>query len=106
MIRRPPRSTLFPYTTLFRSFLPFNFPRARMFLGDVGSYFFGAWLAVLAVVGLRQGLTIEAAFAPLAVYVADTGSTLARRLPRHQARYRPHRDHTHHAPTARGVSPT
>src|SRR2546426_8841631 len=22
MIRRPPRSTLFPYTTLFRSFLP------------------------------------------------------------------------------------
>src|SRR3712207_7051700 len=33
MIRRPPRSTLFPYTTLFRSFLPdmgmflFKFPR-------------------------------------------------------------------------------
>src|SRR5256885_11094869 len=23
MIRRPPRSTLFPYTTLFRSFVPF-----------------------------------------------------------------------------------
>src|SRR2546430_12084912 len=23
MIRRPPRSTLFPYTTLFRSYLPF-----------------------------------------------------------------------------------
>src|SRR2546430_17743284 len=32
MIRRPPRSTLFPYTTLFRSFLhhsitPFSLPR-------------------------------------------------------------------------------
>src|SRR2546426_1199394 len=26
MIRRPPRSTLFPYTTLFRSFLPLNAP--------------------------------------------------------------------------------
>src|SRR2546423_4657318 len=24
MIRRPPRSTLFPYTTLFRSFLAYN----------------------------------------------------------------------------------
>src|SRR5690554_7249645 len=24
MIRRPPRSTLFPYTTLFRSFVPFG----------------------------------------------------------------------------------
>src|SRR3712207_8453355 len=29
MIRRPPRSTLFPYTTLFRSFLPAFF---RLFL--------------------------------------------------------------------------
>src|SRR5256885_8447588 len=26
MIRRPPRSTLFPYTTLFRSFFPFFLP--------------------------------------------------------------------------------
>src|SRR2546430_4679850 len=26
MIRRPPRSTLFPYTTLFRSFIPVNEP--------------------------------------------------------------------------------
>src|SRR3989442_6888883 len=25
MIRRPPRSTLFPYTTLFRSIIPFRF---------------------------------------------------------------------------------
>src|SRR2546422_5974104 len=29
MIRRPPRSTLFPYTTLFRSPLPANSPEAR-----------------------------------------------------------------------------
>src|SRR5438309_4503655 len=27
MIRRPPRSTLFPYTTLFRSTLPFDLAR-------------------------------------------------------------------------------
>src|SRR5258707_10062344 len=27
MIRRPPRSTLFPYTTLFRSFEPFDVHR-------------------------------------------------------------------------------
>src|SRR5258707_15604738 len=27
MIRRPPRSTLFPYTTLFRSFPTLEFPR-------------------------------------------------------------------------------
>src|SRR5256885_12494585 len=33
MIRRPPRSTLFPYTTLFRSFLAWRwFPGRRVFL--------------------------------------------------------------------------
>src|SRR2546422_8425921 len=36
MIRRPPRSTLFPYTTLFRSFLP-------------GSALLYVWTFVLAV---------------------------------------------------------
>src|SRR3712207_8186582 len=29
MIRRPPRSTLFPYTTLFRSLVPLLFPDGR-----------------------------------------------------------------------------
>src|SRR5688572_32408754 len=36
MIRRPPRSTLFPYTTLFRS--------AIVWLGDTAAFYFGsAW---------------------------------------------------------------
>src|SRR3712207_7668433 len=29
MIRRPPRSTLFPYTTLFRSWVPLRGPHGR-----------------------------------------------------------------------------
>src|SRR5438309_6852469 len=29
MIRRPPRSTLFPYTTLFRSYTPLTDPKIR-----------------------------------------------------------------------------
>src|SRR3712207_8335628 len=33
MIRRPPRSTLFPYTTLFRSRLPLLAERARVSIG-------------------------------------------------------------------------
>src|SRR3712207_8968429 len=32
MIRRPPRSTLFPYTTLFRSFFDVTNPQAPRFL--------------------------------------------------------------------------
>src|SRR3712207_8435042 len=47
MIRRPPRSTLFPYTTLFRSsrhygkdfVRKFNESINRSHLGDVGWYF-------------------------------------------------------------------
>src|SRR2546421_2579803 len=35
MIRRPPRSTLFPYTTLFRSPTAELFPKARRAVPDV-----------------------------------------------------------------------
>jgi len=77
------------------AFAPFNFPRARMFLGDVGSYFFGGWLGVLAVLALRRGLTVEAAIAPLSLYLADTGWTLARRVAQHETWYLPHRDHVY-----------
>src|SRR5256885_10269412 len=35
MIRRPPRSTLFPYTTLFRS--PFALPRGMSIVDERGS---------------------------------------------------------------------
>jgi UDP-GlcNAc:undecaprenyl-phosphate GlcNAc-1-phosphate transferase len=76
-------------------FLPYNFPRARTFLGDVGSYFFGAWLAVLAVLGLRSGIAFEAMFAPLALYLADTGATLVRRVRRRHTWHQPHRDHAY-----------
>ena len=55
-----------------------------MFLGDVGSYFAGAWLAVLVVMGLRGSIPVEAMLAPVALYMADTGVTLAHRV--HQAR--------------------
>src|SRR2546430_11616773 len=46
MIRRPPRSTLFPYTTLFRS-PRMNHPRGSLFL-----------LAVVCVVGAAQAQVV------------------------------------------------
>lgn len=85
-------------------FLPFNFPRARMFLGDVGSYFFGAWLAAGAVWGIRAGVAPEAVLAPLALYAADTGATLVRRVRRHEPWLRPHRDHAYQRLVAAGAS--
>src|SRR5258708_11487504 len=41
MIRRPPRSTLFPYTTLFRSkvaFIEFGAPQKVVCIGVIGSF--------------------------------------------------------------------
>src|SRR5207248_843948 len=76
-------------------FAPFNFPRARMFLGDVGSYSFGASLAILLVVGLRAGLPFEAVFAPVALCVADTGVTLVRRVRGGRRWDAPHREHVY-----------
>lgn len=76
-------------------FAPFNVPQARMFLGDVGSYFVGAWLAAVAVLAVRSGVPAEAVVAPLVIYLGDTGLTLARRLARGEAWYLPHRGHTY-----------
>src|SRR2546427_4022402 len=45
MIRRPPRSTLFPYTTLFRSYKNTNDALGGLFSGDVQAVFATAALA-------------------------------------------------------------
>lgn len=76
-------------------FAPFNFPHARIFLGDVGSYALGAAIAVLALQGLVSGIPLEAVLAPLLLYLADTGSTLLRRLRRGEPWYYPHRTHVY-----------
>ena len=76
-------------------FAPFNFPAARVFLGDIGSYFAGAWLALLVVIGLRGSVPAEAMIAPVALYLADTGVTLTRRVFRHEAWQQAHRQHTY-----------
>src|SRR5256885_7741124 len=55
MIRRPPRSTLFPYTTLFRS-LPRKpvLPSRNLAKSASFSFASAAVLGVLALVGLRK----------------------------------------------------
>lgn len=85
-------------------FAPYNFPRARMFLGDAGSYFIGAWLAAVTVLGLKAGVPPEAMLAPLTLYLADTGTTLLRRVWRGHLWYAPHRDHAYQRLVVRGWS--
>ncbi len=64
-------------------FLPFNFPRARIFLGDVGSQFCGFVLAVLGVAASRFG-AVEMSFLLVPMLLSgvlfDVAFTLLRRL--------------------------
>lgn len=85
-------------------FLPFNAPRAFVFLGDVGSYLFGGLLGALAVVGLRGGLAPEAILAPLGVYLADTATTIVRRVKAGETWYKAHRSHAYQRLTQLGWS--
>ncbi len=85
-------------------FAPFNAPRARVFLGDVGSYFFGGLLAGLVVVGLRAGIAPEAVVAPLGLYLADTAKTIVRRVRAGETWHQAHRSHAYQRLTQAGWS--
>lgn len=77
------------------AFMPFNFPKARIFLGDAGSYFFGGYLGITLVLGLRAEIPFEAMVGPLAIYLADTAFTLMRRVRKGEVWHQPHRDHVY-----------
>ncbi|MBA2323142.1 MAG: UDP-phosphate glycosyltransferase [Pseudonocardiales bacterium] len=77
------------------AFLPWNAVNAKVFLGDVGSYTLGAVLAVLVVYSVLRGVPVEAALAPLSLYLADTGWTLGRRILRKTTWLQPHREHAY-----------
>lgn len=76
-------------------FLPHNFPKARVFLGDVGSYFIGGWIAFAAWFAIKEGVHPEAVLAPLTLYLADTSFTLVSRMLRHEAWLKSHREHVY-----------
>ena len=77
------------------AFLPWNAVRARVFLGDVGSYSIGAALAVLAVRLVSLGVPIEAVAGPVALCLADVAWTLQRRIRRGEPWLEPHRTHVY-----------
>ena len=77
------------------AFLPWNIARARVFLGDVGSYSLGAALALLSATAVVRGLPPEAALGPLALYLADTAWTLQRRIRLGERCFEAHRTHVY-----------
>ena len=88
-------------------FLPFNFPRARIFMGDVGSQFCGFVLAVLAVVASRFD-NVELSFLIVPMLLSgvlfDVAFTLLRRLAAGERLALPHRGHLYQIAQRSGVS--
>ncbi|MFH2054641.1 MAG: MraY family glycosyltransferase, partial [bacterium] len=92
-------------------FLPFNFPRASVFLGDSGSQSLGFIFAVTAIYCPIKSYTVVAMFVPLlalGVPLLELGTSFARRLLSGQSVVKADRGHlydlllryTHQAPRA------
>jgi UDP-N-acetylmuramyl pentapeptide phosphotransferase/UDP-N-acetylglucosamine-1-phosphate transferase len=85
-------------------FLPWNFPHAKIFMGDVGSGALGAMLALMAVRVAALGGLIIAAALPLLPFIFDTAVTLVRRIARGERFYTAHRSHFYQRLTILGWS--
>lgn len=78
-------------------FIPHNFPRARIFMGDAGSTILGFLLAMLAVMGARHvklpHVPFVALVMPLGLFIYDTVFTLFKRVLRRENFLKAHREH-------------
>lgn len=74
-------------------FLFFNFPPARIFMGDVGSHFLGLMLGVIAIWGEQDGVPFWIVVLCLGAFLYDGIYTLLRRLFRGENITQAHRFH-------------
>lgn len=80
-------------------FLRFNFPPARIYMGDGGAYFLGFLIAALTITSSRKGTVAAALIAPifaLALPIADVMLAILRRGLKGLPIFRPDRKHIHH----------
>ncbi|MBN1885187.1 MAG: hypothetical protein JW876_06655 [Candidatus Krumholzibacteriota bacterium] len=85
-------------------FLRYNFPPARIFMGDTGSTFIGFFFAVLAVAGEGSGTPLFITVLLLGGVLGDAALTLGRRLLQHERIFTPHRTHYYQRFTSLGLS--
>ena len=84
-------------------FLPWNFPRPRIFMGDAGSVPLGFMLGVLLALGLvESAITLPQALLLLIVFLVDASLTLLRRVIRGERWYTPHKQHVYQRLIAQG----
>ena len=77
-------------------FLPHNFPKAKLFMGDGGSNFLGFIFASMAVIGSQNQSGYIPFLIPviiLSMFLLDAMITLIKRIPKGKEWLEPHRDH-------------
>ena len=93
------------WITAIFGFLPFNFPRARIFMGDVGSGALGLLIAVAAIWQLSaQASAPLSGLVAVSAFVIDATCTLLWRALSGQPWYRAHREHLYQWMTRVGMS--
>lgn len=81
------------------AFLYFNFPPAKIYLGDGGAYFLGFLIGGLTIENSNKGTVAAALIAPifaLALPILDTSFSIVRRGLKGLPLFRPDRRHIHH----------
>jgi UDP-GlcNAc:undecaprenyl-phosphate/decaprenyl-phosphate GlcNAc-1-phosphate transferase len=88
-------------------FLRYNWPPARIYLGDGGAYFLGFLIGMLTIVSSQKGTALGALIAPLIVLtvpILDTMIAIVRRGLLGLPLFRPDRRHLHHRLMQIGLS--
>ena len=89
------------------AFLWFNFPPARIYMGDGGAYFLGFLIGCLTIISSHKGTIFSALIAPLFVLaqpILDTSIAILRRGLQGLPLFRPDRKHIHHRLLDAGLS--
>lgn len=88
--------SLFLLAACATGFLLWNFPKARIFMGDACSGFLGLVLGILALIALKQDVALFCAWLIcLGVFVVDATFTLIRRVINGHKMYDAHRSHAY-----------
>ena len=72
-----------------------NWAPAKIFMGDVGSGFLGLMLGIIAYIGILQGMLVWTWLILFAVFLADSGVTLLRRVISGDKYYEAHCNHAY-----------
>ena len=90
------RSLLVVFVAAVSGFLVWNWPPAKIFMGDVGSGFIGFVLAIFAIISSKQGLLPIWCWLILAgVFVVDSTVTLITRVINGEQWYAAHNNHAY-----------